>query len=399
MKLVEKILFATDFSPEANDAQEVSIFVAKKFGSEVLIVHVMPGNVECSSDERERVEQRVRERLTHAADRIRAQGIERVETRLCTGIEFDQIDHIANECDVNVILIGAGRVAEGGQIYLGNTAGRLRRKATRPVWVVKPGTSSTIAKVLCPVDFSEASARALRSAIHLTRRFEAELTILTVIQSMSSYYDEPLALDEPQDTATQTRLRDFERFLREFDLHEVNWRKEIRRGKPYREILRVAHTTEADLLVMGSVGRTGVSRLLVGGVARKVAQQMPCSIITVRSEDPIRLIEGDVRKPDANFCAAKKRNTSCSRFDHGSELLEQGFPDQAVSHFQDCIHEYDLCPHAWASLASAHRRLGHEQEAEKCQKRADDLAQILLNNEIEADVRENHSLFRSIFGS
>ncbi len=399
MQLVEKILFATDFSPEANDAQEVATFVAKKFGSEVLVVHVMPGNVECSSDERARVEQRVRERLKHAADRIRAQGLERVETRLCTGMEYDEIDHLANECDVNVIIIGTGRVADGGQIYLGTTAGRLRRNATRPVWVVKPGASSTIGKVLCPVDLSETSARALRNAIHLARRFEAELTILTVIQSMSSYYDEPLALNEPQDTATQTRLRDFERFLREFDLHEVNWRKEIRRGKPYREILRVARATETDLLVMGSVGRTGVSRLLMGGVARKVAQQMPCSIITVRSEEPIRLIEGDVPQPNANFCAAKKRNMPCSRFDHGTELLEQGFPDQALSHFQNCIGEYDLCPHAWESLATAHRRLGHKQEAEKCQKRADQLAQILLNNEIEADVRENHALFRSIFGS
>ncbi len=400
MKLVEKILFATDFSPEANNAQETAAFVARQFGAEILLLHVMPGNVECSSAERSRVEEKMGEHLKHAADRIRAQGVQSVETRLCTGIEFDQIDHVANQCNVNVIIIGAGRVADGGQIYLGTTAFRLRRKATRPVWVVKPGASSTISKVLCPVDLSKASARALRNAIHLARRFRGELTILTVIQSMSSYYGEPLDLDEPQDTATQMRLREFERFLRDFDLHDVNWRKELRRGKPYREILRVAGDTEADLLVMGSVGRTGISRFLVGGVARKVAQQMPCSIITVRSEEPIRLlIEGEIRKPDANFCAAKKRDASCSRFDHGTELLEQGFPEQALTHFQNCIDEYDLCPHAWASIAAAHRRMGHEQEAEKCQKRAEELSQILLNNAIEADIRENHSLFRSIFGS
>jgi nucleotide-binding universal stress UspA family protein len=399
MKLVEKILFATDFTPEANDAQETATFVATQFDAEVLVLHVMPGNVECSSAERAQVEQRVAERLKHTADRIRAQGVHRVEAKLCTGIEFDQIAHVADESDVNLIIVGTGRVADGGQIYLGTTAGRLRRKSSRPVWVVKPGAEPRIKSVLCPVDLSETSARALRNAIHLARRFEAELTILTVIQSMSSYYGEPLALDEPQDVATQTRLRDFDRFLRDFDLHDVNWRKELRRGKPYREILRVARDTKTDLLVMGSVGRTGVSRLLVGGVARKVAQQMPCSIITVRSEEPIRLVAGEVRKPDANFCAAKKRDTACTRFDYGAELLEQGFPDQALEHFQECIGEYDLCPHAWSSIAAAHRRLGHEQEAEKCQKRADELSQILLNSEIEADVRENHSLFRSIFGS
>jgi nucleotide-binding universal stress UspA family protein len=299
-----------------------------------------------------------------------------------------------------MIVIGAGRVADGGQVYLGTTAGRLRRKATKPVWVVRPGASATISKILCPVDLSEVSARALRTAIHLARNFQAELVVLTVIQSMASYYGEPLDLEEPQDAATQTRLREFERFLREFDLHDVNWRKEIRRGKPYREILRVARDAATDLLVMGSVGRTGVSRLLIGGVARKVAQQMPCSIITVRSEEPVQLlIEDEVRKPDANFCAARKRDTPCSRFDHGQELLDQGFPDQALAHFQNCLDEYDLCPNAWKSIAAAHRRLGHEQEADKCEKRAEELAQILLNNEIEADIRENHLLFRSIFGS
>jgi nucleotide-binding universal stress UspA family protein len=400
MKLVERILLATDFSPEASDAQETAAFVARQFDSEILILHVMPENVEASAAERSRVEEKVTERLQRAAERLRAQGVEKVETLLRGGIDYDQIDHVADDRDVNVIVVGAGRTVEGGQFYLGDTAGRLRRKASRPVWVVKPGGSSTIGKVLCPVDFSEASARALRNAIHLARRFQGELIILTVIQSLSSYYDERLDLDEPQDMAMQTRLREFERFLRDFDLHDVRWRQELRRGKPHREILRLAREADVDLLVMGSVGRTGVSRLLIGGVARKVAQQMPCSIVTVRSEEPIRLaIEGEVRKPDANFCAARKRHTSCSRFDHGKELLDQGFADQALSHFQQCLDEYDLCPNAWQSMAAAHRRLGNEEEAEKCRKRAEELAQILLNSEIEADVRENHMLFRSIFGA
>jgi nucleotide-binding universal stress UspA family protein len=400
MKVLQRILFATDFTPEANDAQETASFVARHFDSEILVLHVVPENVESSAAERSRVEQRVGEHLQRTAQRLRAQGVETVETLLCNGIESEQIDRVAEQRDVNVIVVGAGRTAEGGQFYLGDTACRLRRRASRPVWIVKPGAASTISNVLCPVDFSEPSARALRNAVHLARRFRGELTILTVIHSLASYYDEPLDLEESQDPMVQMRLRDFDRFLREFDLHDVAWRKELRRGKPHREIVRVAAETGADLLVMGSIGRTGVRRLLVGGVARKVAQQMPCSIVTVRSEEPIRLtIEDEVRKPDANFCAAKKRDTSCARFEHGKELLDQGFADQALAHFHDCLDEFDLCPHAWGSMAEAHRRLGHEQEAEKCQKRADELTRILLNSEIEADVRENHLLFRSIFGA
>jgi nucleotide-binding universal stress UspA family protein len=396
-------LVATDFGTAADNALETAAWVSQQFGAEVLLLHVMPGDVESSPEERSRVQRKVAELLDAAAEKLRARGVERIETVLCQGTPFDQIDRQANERDVNVIVVGAGETTPEGQFYLGTTAGRLRRRSVKPVWIVKPGGAAKVAKILCPVDLSAVSRRALKNAIHLARVFAAELHVLTVIHSLSTYYDEPPAAErtppDSQDLAVKARARELDRFLRDLDLHDVHVQKRITRGKPYWEIVRTAREIEADLLVMGSVGRTGVSRILIGGVARKVAQQMPCSIMTVRSEDPIRLrIEGQVEPVDANVCAAKSLESPCARLEHGKQLLEQGFPDEALAHFEECIHEYDLCPRAWGCLAIAHQRLGHKMQAEKCEERSKHLAQVLWGTPIVGDIRENHPLFRSIFG-
>ncbi len=403
MQLVKRILVATDFSPTADDALKTAAAVAKHFNSEVILLHVIPDAMGASSSEPSLVQEKVSARLQERAEQLRAEGIETIETQACQGTAFDQIDRQANEHDVNVIVIGAGNVSEGGQFYLGTTAGRLRRKATKPVWIVRPDASPEIDNILCPIDFSEASGRALKNAIHLARGFHAKLTVLTVIQSTASYDDEPIDPDpavEFQDATVQTRLREMDSFLRSFDFHEVDWNQVVRRGKPYREILRLATEGNSKLLVMGSVGRTGVARIFIGGVARRVAQRMPCSIITVRSEEPIRLsLESKVHKVNANFCASRKPETRCTRYEHGTELLERGFPEEALVHFQDCVAEYSLCPRAWENLATAHDRLGHKVASKKCRERAERLDQILASNEIEADIRENHVLFRTIFGA
>jgi nucleotide-binding universal stress UspA family protein len=251
------------------------------------------------------------------------------------------------------------------------------------------------------VDLLEASGHALKNAIHLARRFGSELTVLTVVQSLSSYYDIPSDPNDlsPHSPALKTRLLELDRYLRGFDFEGVTWKKTVRPGKPYREILKTARENDTDLLVMGSVGRSGLSRILIGGVARKVAQRIPCSIITVRSEDPVQLhIDHEVPKPERNTCARRPLYAGCERLEHGKELLEQGFPEEALKHVQECISEYDLCPRAWATLAATHKRLGHKVEAEKCEQRAKKLEQILVNQSVECDIRENHVLFRSIFG-
>jgi len=398
MKLLNEILVATDFGSSAENAVETAVYAAKQFDSRLHLLHVKPRSVEAGGAPRD-IEQAILNRLNETAQKLEGEGVRRVEPVLESGLEFVQIDRYARRHDVNAIIIGAGEPGGAGQVYLGTTAARLRRKSSKPVWIVKPGIKPPISRILCPVDFSNASGRALKNAIHLARRFQAQLMVLTVVQTMPREYEWAAGTGAAGEEQPPFQVPEFDAFLALQDFHAVDHQKVIRQGRPREEIVKVAVETGAELIVMGSVGRTGISRMLVGGVARRVAQEMPCSIITVRSEEPIRLrIEEEISEVDVNFCASKKKGMRCDRLEQGQELLAEGFPEQAAEHFRDCIREYDLCPHAWQCLGQARARLGDAAGAEECEARAKELDQILYYKEIEADVRENDPLFRHIFG-
>jgi nucleotide-binding universal stress UspA family protein len=216
----------------------------------------------------------------------------------------------------------------------------------------------------------------------LARSFGAELTVLTVAPGSSTSYEGLGDIDaDVQETKSQPEPTRFGAFLREHNFHDVTWKKMVRQGDPTREILKAARETQSDLLVMGSVGKTGLTRILIGGVARKVARQMPCSIITVRSEHVIKLQLGaeiaDVR----------------ARLKQGFELLERGFAQEALAEFQQCIAKDMLFAPAWEGLAAAHEHLGHPEEAKQCEEQARQITRKLWNRQVEADIRSRHPVF------
>ena len=92
MKLLERILVATDFSRGAHDAVQMAVFVAKRFDSEILLLHVVPGTSDRYSNAVAMIRTDVEEELHNTANRIRAEGIQVVHTIVDFGIPFDQIN-------------------------------------------------------------------------------------------------------------------------------------------------------------------------------------------------------------------------------------------------------------------------------------------------------------------
>jgi len=140
-------------------------------------------------------------------------------------------------------------------------------------------------KILLPTDFSDCSSEAARAARRLAERFKAGLLVLHVL-------DEPAALDPMfRGEAPLELLRDrMEQYAREGmeaflaahfqGLPEVTSR--IASGVPHREILREARETGADLIVIGTHGRTGVEHVIFGSTAERVVRMAPCPVLTVR---------------------------------------------------------------------------------------------------------------------
>ena len=403
MRLLRRILVPVDFRPASEAAVRMAAFAAARFDSEISLLHVVPSQAAIDPGERERIGERVKMRLAATVRDLHDGGISRVQTLVDEGVVFQRIIGQSRAVDANLIVMGGGAIEPGGRFDLGTTAAETRRRSATPVWIVRPDSKPRVRNILCPVDGSVGSALALKNAIHLSRRFGAELTVLQVVEGFSSSHE-----DLPRGGAIGGRRPAAEppglaKFLRGFDFHDVVWTMLISRGKPHREILRIAREGAADLVVMGSQGRGALScllsRLLMGGVARKIADQMPCAIITVRVEGAIQpQLEGEVPEIDVDFCATKPTKEECVRLRQGDELLEQGFSSESLRHFQQCVTDYPSCARAWNRLAVAHQRLGHVCESEACKERAKHVLQLIRNLEIQEEVRAQHPLYRPIFG-
>jgi nucleotide-binding universal stress UspA family protein len=150
-------------------------------------------------------------------------------------------------------------------------------------------TRIDIKEILCPTDFSTFSTRALRHAATLARQFGARLKVLHVRPLMAAYgsnlsYFAALSPEAEQQlrASAQEQLREFVEPLKgdpiQIDL-------EVLEGEPWREICAAAEALPADLLVLGTHGRGGFERFILGSVAEKVLRRATCPVLTVCHEE------------------------------------------------------------------------------------------------------------------
>jgi universal stress protein E len=284
MKSLKKILLPMDFSGASMKVVDTACMVAKTYQSEIMLLHVIP-EIAGSPVAMDALQRSALEQLSQVEAAIAAKLVGPVLKSVVAGSPFDQIIRHADAHDVNVILMGNGSKGAGDKYQLGVTAEKVIRKSSRPVWVVKEGTPATVDSIVCPVDFSPAAARALRNAVNLGHTFGAKLTILTVIENLSNVYPgRPLIDPEAQGSYALDQEREFERFGSDFDFSGLSWKKIVLHGVPHEEILRFARQAECRLMVLGSEGRTGLAKILLGSVAEKVVRELPCSVITVKAE-------------------------------------------------------------------------------------------------------------------
>jgi universal stress protein A len=145
---------------------------------------------------------------------------------------------------------------------------------------------SAIRHVLYATDFSSASRRAFKTAAAMAKASRARLTILHVIVPLV-----PLVPEQYLDPTTLARLDAETRRWSERRLATLADQAKragaraatlVRHGNPAAEIVRAARGARADLVVLGTHGRQGLSKFFVGSVASRVVATAPCPVVTVR---------------------------------------------------------------------------------------------------------------------
>ena len=135
----------------------------------------------------------------------------------------------------------------------------------------------TIRRILVPVDFSAASLQALDYAVELAQPLRAALTVLFVVEPLYSAGDFGVLLEEQQ----RLGHAELARLQARLKQRRVPCRTVMGRGTPYQVITDEAHRGRADLIVMATHGRTGLSHLVMGSVAAKVVRTARCPVLTL----------------------------------------------------------------------------------------------------------------------
>jgi universal stress protein A len=145
-----------------------------------------------------------------------------------------------------------------------------------------PNTMAPIKQILVATDF-ESSQPALDWAVDLAEKLGAHLTIMHAYE-LSSYYDAVAAFSDaetvPQaERVARERLKETMRAIR-ITLPQAS--AVLCCGAPWQQILAAAVETHADLVIVGTHGRRGVSHMLLGSVAEKVIRSSPVPVLSVR---------------------------------------------------------------------------------------------------------------------
>lgn len=147
-----------------------------------------------------------------------------------------------------------------------------------------------LTRVVCPTDFSPTSSRAVDYAGTMADSFGAELVLLHSIPLM----DYPLRsfgmsssiehIQEELQTRAMESLEVRSKKLKE-TLPNINVRLLVRNGEPHETTLECAKSENADMIVMGTHGYTGITHALLGSSAEKVVRMADCPVLTVRTPD------------------------------------------------------------------------------------------------------------------
>lgn len=287
-----KILCPTDFSPGSEQALALAIQLAQASKAALVISHAwfvppLAYAGEAWTLSTEVIDHMVKDGelgLATASAHASSLGVDNVTSLLVNGRPGDRIVSTLNDDPAfDLVVVGTHGRTGLRRVLMGSTAEQVVRHAPCSVLVARPRVENApIKSVLCPVDFSDSSRRALDMAAELIAPEGTGITLLHSIDLPARYGEDPTLM-----TAVE-EIDDRSGKLLETWAHQVRGTTraaitmQTRRGGPGAQILVALEQGTFDLVVMGSHGRTGIRRALLGSVAEKVVRHASCPVLVAR---------------------------------------------------------------------------------------------------------------------
>jgi len=294
---IRNILVATDFSPIAGNALDTAVRIGRATGAKVTLAHVVPSQVVIHAglpvgirSEVVRLSQemlaRDRRRLERLIAAARKAGV-RADGAMHEGDPPGELLRIVEETKPDAIVIGTHGRGGAAHLLLGSVAEKVVRLAKCPVLVVKKKKAPRTGPVLVALDDSPMAAAVAAAASAIAKRLRARLQVVHAIpgtETMPEPFMAGLGMRAWREIAAIGRRRAAEEIGRTLARAKVKvapkdvW---IREGRPQDVIVDAARRARPMLLVAGTHGRRGLSRVFLGSVAEAIVRHAQAPVLVV----------------------------------------------------------------------------------------------------------------------
>jgi len=284
---MKSILVGTDLSARSDRALDRAVILARDLGVRLTIVHVVDDDLPQSIAA---TQQEAAKRII--GDYLKSNSVHEgstVSIEIVLGQAYSDLLEMAEKVEADLIVLGIhreDRFKEIMDLFRGTTAERIIRASKIPVLSVKDRAGDPYHRILVAVDFSAYSRRAVEFAVEFAPNAEFHILHAYGVPFEGFLFGR----------ATRSEVRDHLR--REFEqtveadmaallagqmAKDTKFARIICEGEVRSVIRQEAHRLEADLLVVGTHGRTGVTHAVLGSVAEDMFRDPPCDVLAIKA--------------------------------------------------------------------------------------------------------------------
>lgn len=295
MKPFGTILCATDLSTDGDEALRHADALARLYHARLIVFHALPDLARSSPlfphlAQRDNaafvgLERRVLEALRASAQTITGRTDADVQFDLGFGSADAAIVEHATQKGADLVVVGGAGPKGAARAFLGAVAERVVRHAHCPVWVAR--ASPTEGPIVVGTDFSDPALPALERGVDHARRVGAGLAAvhaisMPILEVPGDSSDAPAFPVWSEEEIKDVRARATAKLTEALARFGVEKHGVVEDGTPVEAILSTAEKLGARLICVGTLGRTGLRRMLLGSVAEAVVRKAHCSVLIER---------------------------------------------------------------------------------------------------------------------
>ncbi len=278
----KKLLVAVDGSASSIHALEESFRLSKE--GTVVVAVAPPFTVDLKIGAEGEIQKMLKEpcetALTKAGELSKAAGATIVS--ICAmGLPHERIVDLSEAEGCDLIVMGAKGMLSLEKTLMGDTTAKVIGYSVKDVLVVPEKATLGFGKIMVATDGSEYSRRAMARALDFAESYGSELDVVSIVEIVPEIYSiAPQAVEE--------RIQKAEEYMaslkKQADSRNIKSQGFVRdSAEPYNVITEIAQKEQTGLILMGSHGRTGLSRILMGSTAERVIAHAPCPVLVVKT--------------------------------------------------------------------------------------------------------------------